>query len=164
MNRAFEQAMEQARRAVDGLPHGEREGKALEIASAVAGEPVGFLTCNRAGLTGWIERPEPGDPLSENEAAELKEKTAAALRGALDPSGEKRLLYLFDRSEAARTGAPVSRHGDKRKDAPVVAMSAAERESVRHLGHNPDLIDRMDEVKDFSDYKRLKAEIEGGAK
>lgn len=152
----------QIERETAGMQHTDKEGFALTIGGIAAGEPIGFLSCNKAGLTGWIEKPEPGDPLTEHEAAELKEKTEAALRGGLDPAGEKRLLFLLDRSEEARTGAPVSRHADGRKDAPV-AMSATERESVRHLGHNPDLLARMDEVRDFADYKRLKAEIEGGA-
>lgn len=38
-----------------------------------------------------------------------------------------------------------------------------ECESLRRHGHDPRLVERMNEVRDFSDYKRMKSEVEGGA-
>jgi hypothetical protein len=46
----------QVKAATAGLSHDEKETFALRLAEVAAGEPVGFLKCDRGGLLGWIEK------------------------------------------------------------------------------------------------------------
>ena len=76
---------------------------------------------------------------------------AEALRG--DPIGEK--VWMDDLAGAVRAKGGTSLK--ERRD-PVV-----DREAIRAMGCDPDLVLRMSGVRDLADYKRLKAEMEGAA-
>lgn len=129
--------------AAVGLTHSEREGLALELASAAAAEEVQFVRCDRETLTGWIK--QTGAAGKESEDAERERLSGLALRGALDAPGERRLLVLLKRAEADRAGEN-------------------EAARLRAMGCDPDVLVRMKEVHSPSDYRRIVAETKGASR
>jgi len=75
-----------------------------------------------------------------------------AMKGRLDKEGETRLLGLLRQEQGQREGP---------SEGPLMLTDEEERQ-LRRAGHDPRLIARMNEVKNVSDYVRLKAEVEKG--
>jgi len=127
------------KRETAGMSHNQREGFALDLATEAAGEPVGFLKCDRAGLTGWIDS-SAGAVFSDTERDMI-------LRAGLDPEVIRKKLS-----------------SDRAKKSPATArtiLTDEEAEGLRRLGLDPALVARMDEVRSLSDYRRIRFEVGG---
>jgi len=66
----------------------------------------------------------------------------------------------LDRAEGARVGAAELK---RKQEDRAVGMSDADAEYLRRHGHDPRLIERMEEVHSPGDFRRVKTEVEGGA-
>jgi len=124
-----------------GLSHGQREGLALDLAALAAGEDVAFLRCDRAGLVGWMKPEGAGVRFTQEEDDFIR-------RCGQDP---------------AKVAAAVAEEQEKKRraDGPL-HLTDREAAELRRHGHSPELIARMDECHSVEDYRRLKAELDGG--